>query len=80
MDVGETFYLTDMIIMIWCDMSPKKSKELIDCVFFQILFYTSSHNHGSQKMGPSNSSYLSNIAIFPTSIIMGERIDFLTMA
>ena len=28
------------------------------------FFFPPSHNHGSEKMGPSNSSYLLNIAIF----------------
>ena len=43
---------------------------------FEVCFcYTSSHNHGSVKNGCiSNSSYLSNIAIFHFHAIMGERV------
>ena len=41
--------------------------------------YTSSHNHGSQNMGPSNSRYLSNIAIFHWTMIMGEKANILPL-
>ena len=34
--------------------------------------YPSSHNHGGQKWVPSNSSYISNIAIFHGTMLMGE--------
>ena len=45
-------------------MHKLNSDEMLEQRWVNIWLHHPPHSHGSQKMGPSNSSYLSNIAIF----------------
>lgn len=56
-------------------ITKKDAVKKMCCKSWSMKGHPSSHNQGSQKMGPTNTSYLSNRDIFHFHVIMRGRVS-----